>query len=83
MENIVYYDLETKRFISELDVRKLLFDLEIGDIFNNIADYKDGIMNLEGQLNILKSSIHSNIRDVIEILNKSWNIEIKTYKEVE
>lgn len=83
MEKIVYYDLDTKRFISELDVRKILFDSEIGDIYNNIADYKEGLLNLESQLDIVKSAIYADMREVIYRLSKDWQIEIKQYKEVE
>lgn len=83
MEKIVYYALDTKRFISELEVRKILFDLEIGDIYNNIIDYKEGLFNLKNQLDIVKSAIYADMREVIYRLSKDWQIEIKQYKEVE
>ena len=83
MEKIVYYDLDTGRFINELEVRKILFDLEIGDIYNNIIDYKEGLLNLKNQLDIVKSAIYADIKEVVNRLSKDWQIEIKVYKEVE
>lgn len=83
MEKIVFYDLELKEFVTENKVRYLLFDLEMGDIYNNIIDYKEGLLNLESQLDLVRSSIYSDIKDVIKRLKESWQIEIKMYKEVE
>lgn len=83
MEKIVYYDLELKEFVTENKVRYLLFDLELGDIYHNIIDYKEGLLNLESQLDLVRSSIYSDIKDVIKKLKENWQIEIKMYKEVE
>ena len=83
MEKIVYYDLAVGRFVNELEVRKILFDLELGDIYNNIIDYKEGLLNLENQLDIVKSAIYADMREVIYRLSRDWQIEIKKYKEVE
>lgn len=83
MEKIVFYDLELKKFLTENKVRYLLFDLEMSDIYNNIIDYKEGLLNLESQLDYVRSAIYSDIKDVIKRLKESWQIEIKMYKEVE
>lgn len=83
MEKIVYYDLNVGRFVNELEVRKILFDLELGDIYNNIIDYKEGLLSLENQLDIVKSAIYADMREVIHRLSRDWQIEIKKYKEVE
>lgn len=83
MEKIVFYDLELKEFVTENKVRCLLFDLEMGDIYNNIIDYKEGLLNLESQLDYVRNAIYGDIKDVIKKLKENWQIEIKMYKEVE
>ena len=83
MEKIVYYDVETKRFISELEVRKILFDFEIGNIYNNIDEYKEGFLSLENQLGMIKRAIYADIKDVINMLSNNWNTEIRKYKEID
>lgn len=83
MEKIVYYDLATNKFIEEKKIRYLLFEFEIGDIYNNINDYKDGVMDLENQLDIVKSAIYDDIDFVINRLKRDWEVQIKKYKEVE
>lgn len=82
MENIVFYDLELKEFLTENKVRYLLFDLEMGDIYHNIIDYKEGLLNLESQLDYVRNAIYGDIKDVIKKLKENWQIEIKMYKEV-
>lgn len=79
MEKFVYYDLDTGKFVNELEVRKILFDLELGDIYNNSIDYKEGLLNLENQLDIVRSAIYADIKEVVNRLSQDWQIEIKKY----
>ena len=83
MDKFVFYDLELKEFVTENKVRYLLFDLELGDIYNYIIDYKEGLLNLESQLDYVRNAIYGDIKDVIKKLKENWQIEIKMYKEVE
>lgn len=68
---------DTGKFIDEDAVRKMLFNSETNDLYDNYYQFKDNTYNLDYQFNCIKNALKLPIEEVIKTLNASWNIPIK------
>lgn len=71
-----YLIMDEARLITEKELRKMLLNEETQDIFANLEDYINGDLSLDSQLMCIKNALDSNIDNVIETLNSSWNIPV-------
>ncbi len=63
--------------VEENDLRLLLLEIETHELIKFKSDFIiDGSMNLGEQLYRIKKAKYGDIDDVIETLNRSWNISI-------
>lgn len=72
-----YFVEDTGKFIDEDAVRKMLYDSETNDLYDNYYQYKDNTYNLDYQFDCIKNALKLPIEEVIKTLNASWNIPIK------
>ena len=74
---------DTNEIVDERYLRKYLFEEELGDITNNLDDYLDGGLDIEWQFDCIRTAKNGDMKDVIKVLNESWNVPIKEVEEIE
>ena len=73
----LYYDLDTKKYLTEEEIRKFSLECETRDIMENVYDYLDSTYSIDNQLDLIKNSIYGDIDIVIKNLNGNWNYNIE------
>lgn len=76
-----YIFIEEGKEVTEKEIRKWDFDVNVQDLINNEADIKEGIINVESVCECIVNSLKADIKTVIEDLNKCWGYDIKIYKK--
>ena len=72
-----YRILDNNKRVSENDLRKLLFEYEIDDIWQNRDDYFDEIYNLQAQFNMLEIAKHGDMKKVLYYLSTNWSVDVE------
>ena len=75
----LYYDLDTKKYLTEEEIRKFSLECETRDIMENVYDYLDSTYSIDNQVDLIKNSIYGDIETLVKNLNNNWsyNIEIQ------
>lgn len=76
-----YFIEDTREVVNERKLRKMLFNLEVEDLVQNVNEYLDGELNLDYQCNCIKNSKNAKIEEVIYMLGTNWNVPISEIKE--
>lgn len=79
MENKIYIDEDNDKILTEVEIRKLDFEENLGDLNNNKDDIFMGFINIESVTSCIENSLNAKIEDVIDDLNKCWGYNISIY----
>ena len=71
-----YFDYDSKKFLTEEEIRKLDFEENRQDLNNNKKDIAEGIINIQSVCECLENSLNGDIDEVIDDLNKRWDYDI-------
>ena len=72
-----YRILDNNKIVDETYLRKLLFEYEIGDIWDNRDDYFDGTYDLMVQFNMLQMARFGTFEDVLYYLSTNWSVDVE------
>lgn len=72
-----YRILDNNKRVDEEYLRKLLFEYEIDDIWQNRDDYFDETYNLKSQFNMLEIAKHGDMEKVLYYLSTNWSIDVE------
>ena len=71
-----YRILDNNKIVDETYLRKLLFEYEIDDIWQNRDDYFDEIYNLKAQFDMLEIAKHGDMKKVLYYLSTNWSVDV-------
>lgn len=77
----MYKLLDSQEIVDEKHLRELLFEYEVGDLYNHKEEYISGLLDIGHQLNCIKGAKESVIEKVIEELETYWNVPIEEVLE--
>lgn len=72
----LYYDLDTKKYLTEEEIRKFSLECETRDIMENVYDYLEQTYSIDNQIDLIRNSIYGDIDTLVENLNRNWNYNI-------
>ena len=78
-----YRILDNNEIVDETYLRKLLFEYEIDDIWENRDDYFDEIHDLQAQFNMLEIAKHGDMKKVLYYLSTNWSVDVDEVNENE
>lgn len=76
-----FYDNDTKRYITEKEIRELDFEENYNDLVNNKNDIIEGIISIESVCENIENSLNGDIENVVEDLNKCWGYDINIWEK--
>jgi len=74
---------DSNEIVDEKWLREYLFIEETRDLLSNKREYLDGELNLSYQLSCIRKAKYGEIDDIIEMLERNWNVPIKKINESE
>ena len=72
-----YKILDNDKIVDEEYLRKLLFEYEVGDIWDNRDAYFEGRFNLLTQYDMLWLARFGGFDKVLYYLSKNWAVDVK------
>ena len=78
-----YKILDNDKIVDEDYLRRLLFEYEVGDIWDNRDDYFDGTYDLKAQFNMLEIAQKGEFDVVLYHLSTNWAVDVDEVKEHE
>ena len=69
-------DMERAKIVDETYLRKLLFEYELEDIWDNRDDYFDERFNLQAQFDMLEIAKHGDMKKVLYYLSTNWQVDV-------
>ena len=72
-----YRILDNNKKVSENDLRKLLFEYELADIWDNRDDFFDETYDLQAQFNMLEIAKHGDMKKVLYYLSTNWQVDVE------
>ena len=67
---------DTRKVVTEEELRKLLYEYEVEDLLSNKKEYLQGDLNLNSQFECINSAKNADIKIVINMLEENWNVPI-------
>lgn len=71
-----YKILDNNKIVDEEYLRKLLFEYELEDIWDNREDYFDGRFNLKYQFDMLELARKGEFDVVLYYLSTNWAVDV-------
>lgn len=71
-----YFDRIDRNWYEEKQLRIELINCEVGDLINNLEDFKNGELDVDYQTNCIRRGVMGAIEEVVETLNLYWNYEL-------
>lgn len=75
-DKLKFLIVDTGELITENQLRQMVLTEETNDILNNCAEYVNGELNIIYQCGCLQKAINSDIYEILEMANSSWNIPV-------
>ena len=76
-----YKILDNDKIVDEEYLRELLFEYEIGDIWDNRRAYFNGIYDLEYEYKMLELAINGEMERVLYFLSTNWSVDVDEIKD--
>ena len=70
-----YRILDNNKRVDETYLRKLLFEYELEDIWDNREYYFEERFNLQAQFNMLEIAKHGDMKKVLYYLSTNWQVD--------
>ena len=72
-----YRILDNNKRVDETYLRKLLFEYELGDMWDNRDDFFDETYDLQAQFNMLEIAKHGDMKKVLYHLSTNWGVDVE------
>lgn len=72
-----YKILDNNKIVDEDYLRKLLFEYELTDIWDNRDDYFEENFNLQAQFDMLEIAKHGEFDVVLYYLSTNWQVDVE------
>ena len=72
----LYYDLDTRKYLTEEEIRKFSLECETRDIMENVYDYLEQTYSIDNQIDYIRNSVYGDIDTLVENLNRNWSYNI-------
>lgn len=82
-DDLKFYDNDSRKLLTEEEVRKLAFRVNIDDLDGNFNDIFIGIIDVKDVTKHITDSLYADIKDVVKDLNECWGFNIDILKKID